>query len=265
MFDRPHVNDCIPNGVLGQGMFSALQALDVPWKDENISTSLDLEYHGNFSGDKYISPLLYKLLPDDSSELSADTITQIAQAIYNLNIRNWDKLWSTLTFNYDPIENYRMMEQMTDDETVTEYGKTRTRTDNLSQQRVDNLTHSKTGTESDERDRTDATANDIYGFNSSDASPADKSDVTVNDDNTHTYAVTDTDTGTETTTNTGTQADAETGSDTQTRNYTLTRSGNIGVTTSQQMIQSERDLWLWNFFYDIVFPDIDRILTIQIY
>ena len=57
----------------------------------------------------------------------------------------------------------------------------------------------------------------------------------------------------------------EGGSDTSTRNYTLERSGNIGVTTSQQMIESERELWLWNFFYKIVFPDVDRILAIDIY
>ena len=46
---------------------------------------------------------------------------------------------------------------------------------------------------------------------------------------------------------------------------TLTRSGNIGVTTSQQMIQSERDLWLWNFFQDVVFKDISKVLTLSIY
>lgn len=44
----------------------------------------------------------------------------------------------------------------------------------------------------------------------------------------------------------------------------LTRSGNIGVTTSQQMIESERELWLWNFF-EKVFEDIDNILVLKIY
>lgn len=44
----------------------------------------------------------------------------------------------------------------------------------------------------------------------------------------------------------------------------LTRKGNIGVTTSQQMIESERELWNY-FFYDRVFKDIDRFLTLSIY
>ena len=63
----------------------------------------------------------------------------------------------------------------------------------------------------------------------------------------------------------GTQSNTESGSNTDTRNYTLTRSGNIGVTTSQQMIESERQLWMWNFFDLVVYPDIDRVLTINMY
>lgn len=42
------------------------------------------------------------------------------------------------------------------------------------------------------------------------------------------------------------------------------RHGNIGVTTSQQMLQEERDLWQW-YFYEYVFKDIDRFLTISVY
>ena len=80
-----------------------------------------------------------------------------------------------------------------------------------------------------------------------------------------TYNTSETDGGTSTLHNTGTVTDADTGTDTNTRNYTLTRKGNIGVTTSQQLLQSERDLWKWVFFDDVVYPDIDRVLTIQTY
>ena len=44
----------------------------------------------------------------------------------------------------------------------------------------------------------------------------------------------------------------------------LTRSGNIGVTTSQQMLQSEIELRKW-LYYQSVFNDIDSILTLSIY
>lgn len=65
--------------------------------------------------------------------------------------------------------------------------------------------------------------------------------------------------------NSGTQSNAESGANTDTRNYKLTRTGNIGVTTSQQMIEAERNLWMWNFFDSVVYPDVDRVLTINMY
>lgn len=46
---------------------------------------------------------------------------------------------------------------------------------------------------------------------------------------------------------------------------TLTRRGNIGVTTTQQMIEAQRELLLWDYFYKIVFPDLDKLLTLSIY
>lgn len=44
----------------------------------------------------------------------------------------------------------------------------------------------------------------------------------------------------------------------------LTRHGNIGVTTSQQMLLSEIEVRKWNF-YNSVFEDIDTILCLPIY
>ena len=44
----------------------------------------------------------------------------------------------------------------------------------------------------------------------------------------------------------------------------LTRSGNVGVTTSAEMIEENIKLWVWKFF-DTVFKDIDRVLTIGVY
>ena len=44
----------------------------------------------------------------------------------------------------------------------------------------------------------------------------------------------------------------------------LTRKGNIGVTTSQQMINSELELREYNFI-EVIYSDIDSILTLKIY
>lgn len=42
----------------------------------------------------------------------------------------------------------------------------------------------------------------------------------------------------------------------------LTRSGNIGVTTSQQMLQSEIELRQWNF-YNMIMNDIDDVMCLS--
>lgn len=263
MTESKRLNDAFPDWLSGGGIFSTLQTFPVPWKDENISGALDLEYHGNVSGEKIISPLVEKIRSGDI--LTKDEKTMIATSILALCGVNWGKQWETLSFKYDPIENYSMQEQMTNDRIVDEYGKTRTQTLNLQ--------HAKTGTEQDTPNLKDTTTpnltttdeNVVHGFNSTDAVPSDEqtkratgtSETVRTGTDTRTYNTTDADTGT--------QTDNDGGSDTRTRNYTLTRSGNIGVTTSQQMIESERALWMWNFFQNVVFPDIDRVLTIQVY
>ena len=222
-----------------------------------------MEYHGNVSGDKIISPLVEKIKSGDT--LTETEKTMLATSILAVCGVNWGKQWETMSFEYDPIENYSMREEMMNDKTVTEYGKSTTRTDNL--------THGKTGTETRTDNLTDTatpnlttnTENSVFGFNSSAAIPTDKQGQTATGSSTETH------TGTEqkqydiSDIDTGTQTILDGGSDIHTHNYILTRAGNIGVTTSQQMIESERALWIWNFFHDVVFPDIDRVLTIQIY
>ena len=222
-----------------------------------------MEYHGNISGEKIVSPLVEKIR--DGDILTETEKTMLATSILAVCGVNWGKQWETMSFEYDPIENYSMREEMTNDRTVDEYGKTRTRTDNLQ--------HTKTGTEQDETDLTDTTtpnlttntSNGVYGFNSDSEVHTDSQSHTATGTNTNTRTGTDTRTYNTTDADTGTQTDNDGGSDIRTRNYTLTRSGNIGVTTSQQMIESERSLWVWNFFRNVVFPDIDRVLTLQIY
>lgn len=185
------------------GIFTYLDGFDVPWKNDDISTELDLEYHGNISGDKIISPLVRRVCSE--TELTSEEKTILASTIYAIYHANWAKQWETMLFEYNPIENYHMVENMTDDETVKDY------------------------------DHTINADSSTYGFNSSNPVP------------------------------TGEGSNTTTGTDTETRNYELTRSGNIGVTTSQQMIESERNLWVWNFFEKVVFPDVNRVLTIPIY
>ena len=67
-----------------------------------------------------------------------------------------------------------------------------------------------------------------------------------------------------------TTTDSNSGTSTRTDNLaatkdrTLTRSGNIGVTTSQQMLQAELDIRTYDF-YKSVYDDIDHVLTTPVY
>ena len=56
---------------------------------------------------------------------------------------------------------------------------------------------------------------------------------------------------------TGTQNDVDGGEDSETENHTLTRHGNIGVTTSQQMLASDLDL----LRYDITMTAIREFIS----
>ena len=256
------LNEAFDNWKTGGGIFSVLQTLPVPWSSESIAQSLDFIYHGNRSGGKFASPIVNEFA---DGALTLAEKTAIAQSILSVFGVSWSKIYRTMSEQYDPIENYSMTETMTNDVTVDEHGHTITRTDELE--------HSKTGTETETPDTTETitpntttgTDNAIYGFNSTDPVPTGEQTTTETGTNTTTKTGTNEIEYDTLETDEGTQTIANTGRDTHTRNYTLRRSGNIGVTTSQQMLQSERDLWMWSFFYDVVFPDVDRVLTLPIY
>ena len=243
------LNEVIPDWDIGEGIFSALQTFDVPWAEEDISASLDLAYHGNWSGDKIISPLVRKYMEGDtltSAELSA--LARTALVLYG---PSWVREYQTLLAEYDPIENYSMTETMTNDQTVDSYGKTSTRTDNLSHGISGTETRTPNLTETTTPNLTTTADNTVHGFNSSDGVPSTGSEQTATGTNTVTSTGTEGTTHSSTETDTGTSGVVDGGQDTHTRNYRLTRSGNIGVTTSQQMLQSELDIARFNIYEEI--------------
>ena len=311
----------------GKGPITTLSGM--PWVASD-APSMDLDYIGNRSGNKWASPMVEKV--DDPEK-----IAKVIESKYKLK---WSKLWATLSFEYNPIENYDMIEEgqdsrdntrtpnlqtttettpdlthtesITDTPGVTETEET-TRTPNITENenttRTPNLTDktnatrapNTTGTTTVTGDNTNTTR-DKYGFNKADAAPYDKETVTHS--STTSVKETGTETNTETRTQSGTDANkttrttsgdestnttrTRTGADTretttkdsgtntetvsatgneQTTEKTthkLTRHGNIGVTSSQQLIESERNLWFWDF-WEQVFSDLDSILTIPLY
>lgn len=260
------LDDVFPDGITGSGIFTALQSLDVPWQDENINTELDLMYHGNH-GQRIISPLLRKMLNSDN-ELTTENTGKLASAIFNIYNLKWTKLYNTLSLEYNPISNYDMEEHETPAEitrTITPAETTETITPAETTETI-----KPPETSVDIKPAKTITENQVSAFNSSDYVDDIKSIVAGDSTDKGSEKLTVDVSGTnelDVDTAGSNKLEVDTaGSEVITvqNERTLTRSGNIGVTTSQQMIQSERDLWQWNFF-ESVFNDLDDVLTLSIY
>lgn len=159
---------------------------------------------------------------------------------------NWKKLYDTTVLEYNPIENYDRMEDWTD-------------------------TDDETSTSA--RDNTRNTTNTVKSTSTNEI----MNSVNVTDQNTafnagladHAKQITDGDT-----TENGNITNTETGKDTENENVNGGRTGrhtrtgrahgNIGVTTSQQMIQSERDLVVFNL-YDVIAESFIENFCLMVY
>lgn len=241
----------------GDGIFNAMLNITdkLPWIQDSAvdSTVLDVAYFGNHSGGKFCSPLV-KLLLNDDGEVPTPARATIAKIIISKYLPNWKSLWATNVASYDPIHNYNMYEERdlitTEDETVLTDGTlARTGTDATEHGLVERTDHGMTTDELTSR----------YGLNTDTANPkpSDKVETTQGGATTTTDSGTDTlrrnmrdkTDNTETTDNDGTEHEE------------IHRYGNIGVTTTQKLIQEERNLWLWNYF-DQIFKDLDRELAL---
>ena len=283
------LTEAFPNWLIGDGIFSELSKLSVPWSTNSID--LDLEYFGNHSGDKIISPLVSKLLVDD--KLTSDSITRLASIIFSLNGDNWSRLYSALQEEYKALQNYNGDETrtVTTKDTGTD---TFSHTGSESSTLNDSSSNTRTGSESLESSGSDSLSktgtvgsqvsnlsdNNVFGFNSSSSVPSDNSNSS--NESTDTYNLSDktsygkkdtkvynnvSDSGSRESTNTlsNESSDTET-KDLQTNtSETFHREGNLGVTTSQQMLESEFELRMKYRFFDVVFADVDKTLALQLY
>lgn len=253
---EPILRDVFSGWESGTGLFSFLAAqTTMPWANaENVDNSvLDIAYFGNHSGGKFCAPLVKLLIDDDGVIPSAARVT-IAKILISKYLSNWNHLWETNVAVYSPIHNYDMYEERdlatTDDNVETTDGE-------LSRTGTEGLTHGMV--ESTQHGRTEDNVNYKYGLNTT-AYQQNRSDENVS---TEGGTTTTTDSGTDTTTrNLVDSTDQTVTEDNEgTEHEEIHRYGNIGVTTTQKLLQEERDLWLWNFF-DEVFNDLDKELAL---
>lgn len=214
----------------------------------------------------------------------------------------WERVFKALVLeDYNALENYNMHEIRTPDLTdLRTLNLLKTLTKNSADNRTLNYSDNRTINTKNKRtadlhtddknavnqdlDTTELTNRFGYNDNGADGSPYEKKTSNVNGTGVNNYTDRDIDeSGTDTMDNTGTDnvahtgtdnvahtgydTDADTGTDTLTHTgtETLERSGNIGVTTSQQMLESEIKLRaLYNMIY-IIYDDVDRVLTNPIF
>lgn len=253
---EPILRDVFSGWESGTGLFSFLAAqTTMPWANaENVDNSvLDIAYFGNHSGGKFCAPLVKLLINDDGVVPDAARIT-LAKILISKYLNNWNHLWETNVAVYSPIHNYDMHEERdlatTDDNVETTDGE-------LSRTGTEGLTHGMV--ESTQHGRTEDNVNYKYGLNTT-VYQQNRSDENVS---TEGGTTTTTDSGTDTTTrNLVDSTDQKVTEDNEGTEHEEThRYGNIGVTTTQKLLQEERNLWLWNFF-DEVFNDLDKELAL---
>ena len=139
----------------------------------------------------------------------------------------WQKLFATLDLEYNPIENYDQNSTYTD-------------TTNRSLNRTTNNSTESHGTNNSSGSNTNMSEDKVAADNSSEYQPDRTSTASGTTSDLLTLDSNETDSGKMT--------DVETVEHT----YTERTHGNVGVTTSQQMIQSERDLVRYDFYMEIV-------------
>lgn len=148
--------------------------------------------------------------------------------------RTFDKWVKALAIDYNPLENYDRMEEWEDDTTGS---LTNTRTHNNQDKRTLNTKEKRT------IDTDSTTTEEVSAYDSSSYQPSKQ--VTTDNGGTDTMD----NTGTDTMDYTGTIKDD--GESLNNAKHEGRIHGNIGVTTSQQMLQSELDLAQWNLYEHI--------------
>lgn len=265
--------DVYANYTVDGGVFSPMA--NAPWIETMTGMNLDIAYLDGHSGERYCSNFINHHL-GNSEVLTSDNRTLIANILWAMFGIQWTRLWATMKpIDYDPLTNYHMEETIEGMESSTRTpdltkGDTGTVQSTGKDKRSIDITKTDKGTVKDDGTTSGNTQNNLWGFNSTASIPSDMSDVTGTNENTTTRDMIGHDIGTDTTdkTNTDTynRSYTETGTDTTagTSSRKLTRKGNIGTNTFQNLLQQERGLWMYNFF-EQVFKDVDSVLTIPIY
>lgn len=202
------------------------------------------------------------LMETAEMELLYNNVGFLKQAIGSWSKKNitvWSSLYDTTQYEYNPIWNKdgHTLETETRDLAGSDHT-----TDNTD--RVDNLQDKNTRNFEDKetRDLDDSNTHSVYGFNSSSDAPESKDIGEQNGTDTINHTGTDTfdHTGRQDVDRTFDKATTDTGTVTHER----TEQGNIGLTSTQQLIQEQREVVKLNLM-DIIIKDFIQRFCIGVY
>lgn len=275
----------------------AISGKTYPW-DNNVNTAVD-----NYIYTYYRNRNLYhwydSLYTDVTNMLT--TLKADISTLFDSRKYTWGKLYKTTLLEYNPIENYSMTERekattestntqgaqtntdtndygaisvakseilgaQTNTETATMGEQAKLTTMNIGEQVTEGSTINETAPYSSEGYQSDTKSIDSVTSGAKSDSTQEHNDAYTNT-NEQTFGAKD---NTYTTTTDGRKdiLKKEIGSKSDTNNSTnnreLTRSGNIGVTTSQQMLESERQVAMFNFV-QIVAHEVVRLISSDMY
>lgn len=239
---------------------------------------------------------------EDSVLENPSIIQNIIVNLYNANKYKYKTLYNTTLLKYEPLQNYDRTEEVTDNTERTGTNDTTfgSRTDTSTTNNTTNIgaqnntnednettkigtintntnsSTSKKGNESNEKEVAPYDTETYYNQEKNTLSFTDRTDA--NTSKTTTDSRTDTRTNNsnekigarEDTTNSSTSnifgehTDATSRNENETYTHKSHMYGNIGVTTSQQMLESEREVAYFNFL-SIVAHDIIKLIAICIY
>lgn len=285
MTDRKPLKSYFPNYITDGALFSKMQY--APWMEiPGAALSSDIAYLASYSGTKPATYLLEEL--SDDGVLNQQMLADMLWTIFG---KQWQKLWNGFNLEYNPLNNYDVHDvterEMTNDRTINkdihEVGTVDT-TDkldsetNISQNGTENVTGTVTVQYGKKTDTTGETDTFVYGFNSSDKVPTQVvmdqshetqggSDITTTQENTITKNDTKTDVDSKDVVNTATDTttdDDTTDNQKEKEEIIRDRAGNIGQNTYQELLRQEFELWKWNFWKQ-VFTDCDYYLVLSLY
>ena len=229
-----------------------------PISSENFQNLLRDFIYDNF-GYYEISDKI-KNTTERKNKTMLEAIQEIASNIYLSNAYRYDTLYSTIIQEYNPIENYSMTEKIEttyngSEVNSTEYNGTETNAHNIKEKTIN---QNKT-TEGNTTNVLKTAPYDSENFFNKEQSTTTQENPTITDSSTSIEG------------NNSDVKSFDSRVDKNTKRFdgrndvvTHTRSGNIGVTTSQQMLESQRALANFNFV-GIVARDIVKRIGILIY